>query len=82
MTCCPQHVTPSDSRTLPTTSGYLALGGQETADNLVVACSACVSRKGKTAAAQFVLDRIPQVELELAILVALRDRDTGVIRDV
>ena len=51
-----------------------ALGGKDEVQNLIVSCRLCNQRKGKKEAAKFVLDRIPQVEFELAILTALRDR--------
>ena len=51
-----------------------SLGGRDELCNLIVSCSMCNMRKGSKDAAKFVHDRIPQVELELAILTALRDR--------
>jgi 5-methylcytosine-specific restriction endonuclease McrA len=51
-----------------------SLGGKDELGNLIVSCAMCNMRKGKKDAAKFVLDRIPQVTLELSILTALRDR--------
>lgn len=49
-------------------------GGKDEVPNLIVSCAMCNMRKGSKDAAKFVRDRIPQVEMELAILTALRDR--------
>lgn len=51
-----------------------SLGGKDDVCNLIVSCAMCNMRKGAKDAERFVRDRIPQVELELAILTALRDR--------
>jgi len=51
-----------------------SVGGTDDLCNLAVTCKACNMRKGAKDASQYVRDRLTEVELELSILQALRDR--------
>lgn len=49
-------------------------GGADDVSNLRPACRVCNSRKGGKSLQEYVRDRLPQVEEELAILIHLSDK--------
>jgi len=53
-----------------------SLGGQFTANNLIVACKACNTRKGVKPQSQYISDRLKQIEREKFHLELLQSKST------